>query len=236
METSPESGMHSWEGFSFDLGLRKGRSDGTENILTPMWLCVVCVFDSESFVRVPFFWGGGTSFYWYSKHIFNFWNLLEVLVSGLEIPWIRLDGGIFVELNIWFPFNMNYLILLWIHPKSWTARPWKMMAKEDDPFLLGPDGQLSGASFISFRVYSYLNIQGPNYIYIYITPPYESPMSHRHLRHLRSAGRARCWLALESVGRAEGLDGRCPTWNPPLCCWKGPKINHQFSPVVSGIT
>ena len=113
-----------------------------------------------------FFLGGEGRHFTGTVTYFNFGNLLEVLVSGLEIPWIRLDGGIFVELNIWFPFNMNYLILLWIHPKSWTARPWKMMAKEDDPFLLGPDGQLSGASFISFRVYSYLNIQGPNYIYI----------------------------------------------------------------------
>jgi len=44
-----------------------------------------------------------------------------------------------------------------------------------------------------------------------------------------SAGRARCWLALESVGRAEGLDGRCPTWNASLgsttLFWKGLKIN-----------
>ena len=197
-------------GVSFDLGLRKGRSDGTENILTPMWLCVVC-FDSESLYVFLFFWGEGRHFTGTVTY-FNFWNLLEVLVSGLEIPWIRLDGGIFVELNIWFPFNMNYLILLWIHPKSWTARPWKMMAKEDDPFLLGPDGQLSGASFISFRVYSYLNIQGPNYIYIY-HPTIR--ISHVSLGTCgSSAGRARCWLALESVGRAQGLDGRCPTWNP----------------------
>ena len=191
-------------GVSFDLGLRKGRSDGTENILTPMWLCVVC-FDSESLYVFLFFGGEGRHFTGTVTY-FNFWNLLEVLVSGLEIPWIRLDGGIFVELNIWFPFNMNYLILLWIHPKSWTARPWKMMAKEDDPFLLGPDGQLSGASFISFRVYSYLNIQGPNYIYIYITPPYESPMSHRHLRQLRRS-------STMLVGIRVGWEGRRTGWS-----------------------
>ncbi len=38
-----------------------------------------------------------------------------------------------------------------IHPRSLTARPWKMVGQEDDPFLLGP-GNFSGEnSLLNFR-------------------------------------------------------------------------------------
>ena len=43
--------------------------------------------------------------------------------------------------------DLNISLLL---PGSLTARPWKMVGKEDDPFLLGP-GNFSGAFAVQLR-------------------------------------------------------------------------------------
>ena len=42
-------------------------------------------------------------------------------------------------------WTINSILVQHLHPRSSTVHPWKMMAKEDDPFLLKGSGNFSGA-------------------------------------------------------------------------------------------